>query len=365
MTLPLDSYIFSRTRKAVKNRTVLAAMTNKQSHQNGVISDAEIKWLKIRAKGGFGIITTAAANISEDGKAWEGEIGMFDDMHIDRLTELARSIHSHGSLLLGQLFHGGMRSPQKLTGTIPISASKIECDISYSGYTHSVSSREISKLITDFTSAAVRCHESGFDGVELHGAHGYLISQFLGKKTNFRNDIWGQDLCGRSKLLKDIYLSIKQNVPDSFIVGIRLSPEIKDMGIYLNDTMHLISRLSDMGVDFIHLSCWDVFADSGFFQQKRKTYTEIITENYNNLPTIISTGSVWSYTDAQDLILQGADLIGVARVGIAYPDWPKNLIDDGYKPKLPPFTIQHLKEAGLSDVFIDYMRNWKGFVIDE
>jgi 2,4-dienoyl-CoA reductase-like NADH-dependent reductase (Old Yellow Enzyme family) len=125
---PSDSFIFNRTGHRLRNRTVLAAMTNKQSHSDGTLSDEEIKWLTRRAKGGFGIITTAAAHVSKDGQGWDGELGLFDDMHIDKLTTLTDSIHTHGSLSFAQLFHGGMRAPQYLTEKTPISASKIPCD---------------------------------------------------------------------------------------------------------------------------------------------------------------------------------------------------------------------------------------------
>ena len=84
---PSDSFIFNRTGHKIRNRAVLAAMTNKQSHSDGTLSDSEMKWLTRRAKGGFGIITTAAAHISKDGQGWNGELGLFDDMHIDNLTK--------------------------------------------------------------------------------------------------------------------------------------------------------------------------------------------------------------------------------------------------------------------------------------
>ena len=117
-----NSYMFLRSRKKIKNRTVLAAMTNKQSHDNGILSDNEINWLVARARGGFGIITTAATHISKEAKAWDGEFGVFDDMHIPSLRKLTTSIHQTNSIILAQLFHGGLKSPQSITGYTPLSA---------------------------------------------------------------------------------------------------------------------------------------------------------------------------------------------------------------------------------------------------
>ena len=89
-----------------KNRTVLAAMTNKQSHSNGIISNEEINWLNERSKGGFGIITTAATNVSKEGQAWEGEFGIYDDIHLPNLTKLTSTVKLNGSLIFAQLFRG-------------------------------------------------------------------------------------------------------------------------------------------------------------------------------------------------------------------------------------------------------------------
>ena len=362
MPFTTSSFTFKRTGASVSNRVVLAAMTNKQSHYDGTISDDEINWLNLRAEGSFGIITTAASHVSKDGQGWEGEIGVFDDKHINRLSFLTDLIHKKESLIFSQLFHGGMRAPQSLTGRQPISASKIKSSVSDTGFTRSASSKDIKKIINDFTLAAVRCEKSGFDGLELHGAHGYLISQFLGIKTNSRKDEWGGNIEGRSKLLIEIYRSIKEKVSDSLLVGVRISPEIDNLGISIDDSLTLSKILKDEGVDFIHISCWDVFARSKKYPDNPKKLTEWFTQSTENLPPIISTGNVWSSSDAQRLIGQGADLIGVARAGIAYPDWAKNLSKNNYNPSKGPFSIKHLRKAGLSDVFIDYMRNWKNFV---
>ena len=364
VNIPSTSYVFSRTNKKVKNRIVLAAMTNKQSHDNGIISKKEIEWLVERAKGGFGIITTAATHVSKEGKAWKGEFGVFDDIHLSNLKKLTKAIHLNKSLIFAQLFHGGMQSPQKLTGKIPLSASKINCEQSETGKCREASSNDITKIIDDFTEAAIRCSYSGFDGIELHGAHGYLISQFLGTKTNLRKDKWGGDLEGRTKLLIDIFKSIKQNVPESFLIGVRLSPEINKIGIELNHTLDIIGILKKLNLDFIHLSCWDVFATSNNFNKKNKTLTEIITDSHSDLPAIISTGGVWSSLDARRLIQQGADLVGVARVGIGHPNWANKISDINYNPKRPPFTSTHLEKVKLSKIFINYMKKWNNFVID-
>jgi len=359
---PCSPYTFSRIEKKIQNRTVLAAMTNMQSHKNGVISKSEIDWLVERAKGGFGIITTAATNVSIEGKAWNGEFGTYNDMHIPNLTNLTEQIHQFKSLVIAQLFHGGIKSPQNITGMIPISASALNCENSETGKCRQASINDIQRIIKDFQNAAIRCVESGFDGIEIHGAHGYLISQFLGTKSNIRTDEWGGDLENRSRFLIQIIKSIKKVVPENFIFGIRISPIIENIGINLNDTINLIGILKKLNLDFIHLSCWDVFSKLDFKKYKNKTLTEIILKSHTNLPAIISTGNVWSSLDAQRLMIQGADLVGVARVAIPYPFWASDISNKNYNPKKPPFSEDLLYKAKLSKKFIEYMKNWEGFV---
>ena len=361
---PEDSFTFPRTGHVSRNRSVLAAMTNKQSHKDGSISAQEIRWLNRRAEGGFGIVTTAAANVSEDGQGWEGEIGLYNDRQIENFRKLVSLIHNNGGLIFAQLFHGGMRAPESLTGKIPISASKISFKDSSTGFTRAASWSDIKRIIQDFSLAAGRCVKAGFDGVEIHGAHGYLITQFLGKNTNTRKDEWGGDISGRSKFLIEIYRSIKRIVPENFIIGVRISPEIVDMGIILEDSIKLAKKLKDECIDFLHLSCWDIYKKSKQYPEDPKTLTEWFTRNIADLPTLISSGGIWSTKDAKKILKQGANLVGVARVGIPYPDWPNNLWNEEYDPQSGPFTVKQLREADLGDVFIDYMRNWRGFVED-
>ena len=123
MSKPSDPFTFPRTRQVVRNRSVLAAMTNKQSHTDGTLSDEEINWLVKRAEGGFGIITTAATHVVPEGQGWDGEMGVWGDHQLPGLTRMADEIRGHGAISLAQIFHGGMRCPQRLTSVQPASAS--------------------------------------------------------------------------------------------------------------------------------------------------------------------------------------------------------------------------------------------------
>ncbi len=344
----------------LKNRSLLAAMTNKQSNEDGTVSRAEMDWLVRRAKGGFAITTTAAANVTEQGRGWSGEIGVWGDHQIPGLQEMATKLNRFDTISIVQLFHGGMRAPRELNGVQPISAS-VNTERGMAGeHTKAMTTPEIEGMIQSFTAAALRCQTAGFDGVELHGAHSYLISQFLGTKTNRRTDKWGGNLHARSRFLREIIKSIRAATKDKFLIVVRISPIIESAGINLEDSLQLAQLLCQTDIDMLHISCWDVFdnIDDGNPESLTRRFRNVMPANF----PLISTGSVWDAKDAQWLMDEGADIVGVGRVAIAHPDWPKGLHDIDYQPTRPPFTEKHLRNVGLSPVFVDYMKRWKNFV---
>ena len=143
-----------------KNRTLLAAMTNKQSNDDGTLSEDEINWLVRRAKGDFGITTTAAANVTETGRGWEGEMGVWGDHQLPGLANMANQLRDTGTVSLVQLFHGGMRAPISINGVQPISASK-NTEPGMDGlYTREMSEQEIYSMIQSFTESCIKVSES-------------------------------------------------------------------------------------------------------------------------------------------------------------------------------------------------------------
>ena len=350
-----------RSNQNIKNRTVLAAMTNKQSHEDGTLSEEEIRWLVRRAQGGFGITTTAAANVTEHGRGWEGEMGVWGDHQLPGLTALATQLNAYGTLSLVQLFHGGMRAPQRLNGVQPISASDNTEPAMDGVVARAMTHQEILAMIQSFVEAARRCQKAGFDGVELHGAHSYLICQFLGAQSNRRTDHWGGDVSGRSRLLRDIITAVRAATGPDFVIGVRISPIIEHIGVSLPDSLELAAMLSEMEIDFLHISCWDVFQRVEH-NASTVNLTACFRERVPKHLPLISTGAVWTAKEAQWVVDEGADMVGVARVGIAYPDWPKHLNDPEYAPPRPPFTEQHLLDADLSPKFVTYMKRWRNFV---
>ena len=358
----LAPYTFARGGITVRNRTVLAAMTNKQSHDDGTVSADEISWLEARSIGGFGIITTAATHVLEHGQGWEGEFGTWSDHHLEGLAAMADAINRHGAIGLAQLFHGGMRAPEALTGLQPRLASVNELGHDL-GASRAMSEQEIREVIDGFGAAARRCEQAGFHGVELHGAHGYLIAQFLGAETNRRTDAWGGSQRKRTQFLADIISEVRRQTGPNFLVGVRLSPELKACGMNLVDSLETLHLCSSMELDFIHVSCWDIQA-TAVYRGQEMHYTTVFRENLPDHLPLFTTGGVWNAEEAGKAAEQGGDFIGVGRAGIGHPDWPRYLGEDVSEPLRPPFSVNHLATAGLSPTFIDYMRRWDGFVED-
>lgn len=366
MTTPrvLAPFTFPRTGHTVRNRTVLAAMTNKQSHADGSLSDDELRWLAARAMGGFGVVTTCAAHVSPDGQGWDGELGVFDDVLVPGLVRLADALRAAGALSLVQIFHGGVRAPSRLTGQQPWSASSFEMDEKGFEVPRAATVADIERTIGAFADAARRCADAGFDGVEIHGAHGYLVSQFLGTVTNTRDDEWGGPLENRARFVRRIVAAVRDATPERFLVGVRFSPEIEQQGIVLDDALTVARRLVDDGVDFLHVSNWDSFRPPAAYPDSEKPLTTWTREAVGPDVPLIATGGVWTPAQADEVMAHGADLVGLARAAIGNAAWPRDAATSGWEPARPPYTPDHLHDAALSEKMVDYMRLWPGFVTD-
>lgn len=366
MTTPkiLSPYTFPRTGTVVRNRLVLAAMTNKQSNADGSLTDDELEWLAARAHGSFGIITTCAAHVSLDGQGWDGELGVFDDALLPGLKRLANALRSDGAVSLVQIFHGGVRAPSRLTGQQPFSASAFELDAKGFEVPREATVEDIERTIAAFADAARRCAEAGFDGVEIHGAHGYLITQFLGTISNTRTDEWGGSLENRARFVRRIVAAVREATPDGFLVGVRISPEVEDQGVELDDSLQVARWLADDGVDFVHVSNWDSFKPPAAHPDSEKLLTTWFREALGPAVPMIATGGVWTPAEADQVFDQGADMVGLGRAAIGNAAWPHDAVRPDWEPARPPYSPEHLRDAGLSEKMVSYMRLWPEFVTD-
>jgi len=341
----------------MKNRFMLAPLTNSQSHENGKLSEEEFHWLTMRAEGGFGLTMTCAAHVQAVGKGFPGQLGIFSDDHLPGLTRLADKINSEDSVSIVQLHHAGMRSPESVIGTHPVSASADE----QTG-ARALSGDEVKTLISDFIAAAVRAEAAGFHGVELHGAHGYVICQFLSEETNHREDEYGGCAENRWRLLFEIIDGIRLQCGADFMLGVRLSPE--RFGMRLPEVVEMAQRLCTQGhIDFLDMSLWDVFKEPEEAAFKGRSLMSHFTELERGQTRLGVAGKIRNPGEAEAVLAAGVDWIMLGRAAILHHDFPERYRHQSdFVPTQLPVSRAYLASEGLSDRFIDYMSGWPGFV---
>ncbi|QWC84328.1 NADH:flavin oxidoreductase [Nocardioidaceae bacterium] len=353
-----------------RNRFALAPLTNKQSHADGTLSDDEHDWLVARGHGGFGLVMTCAAYVAPAGQAWSGQLGVAADRHDEGLVRLADSLRATGARSSVQLHHGGRRSDPALHGG-PNRCPWYDPDKG----AVALSTDEVKQSVEDFVDAAVRAEKAGFDGAEVHGAHGYLVGQFLDGRSNLREDGYGGSLEDRMRFLREILAGIRESTGPQFQLGVRLSPE--GFGIPVAEARETTRTVLDDGhLDYVDLSLWDVF-----MQPRGDAVPEVVEadpageglliDHFLDLPRggtqLGVTGSVRSAEAATWCLergAEGADFVSLGFGAIIHHDFAKRAIaDDDFVAEQPPITREHLRAEAVSESFIDYLdEGWKGFV---
>lgn len=352
----LDPLSFTRGR-AMKNRIMLAPLTNLQSHPDGVLSDDEFKWLSMRAEGGYGLTMSCAAHVQRVGQAFPGQLGIFGDEHLEGLTRLAESIRSHDSIAIMQLHHGGMRGLSDLMGEMPVCPSANE-----ETGARALSLEEVEALRDDFIAAAARAEQAGFDGVEVHGAHGYVVAQFLSSEINHRSDRYGGELENRSRILFEIVDGIRDRCRPDFMLGVRLSPE--RFGVELNEALEVAQRLArEDKIDFLDMSLWDCFKEPAEEAHQGRSLLSFFAELERGNVRLGVAGKLMSASDVQSCLDSGVDFVLLGRAAILHHDFPRRVAEDSdFRAIQVPVSVEHLRAEGLGEAFIQYMSGWKGFV---
>lgn len=359
MTTPLDSLTFPHG-PAMPNRFMLAPLTNLQSHADGVLSDEEYTWLTMRAQGGFGLTMTCAAHVQAQGQGFPGQLGVFGEDHLPGLTRLAETLRETGTVSYVQLHHAGMRSPAELIGTQPVCPS----DDAETG-ARALSTDEVEQVAADFVAAARRVQHAGFDGVELHGAHGYLLCQFLSPEINRRTDRYGGSLENRSRLLFDVVQGVRTACGEDFAIAVRLSPD--RFGIVTDEMVTVYEQLVATGaVDMIDMSLWDVRREARDGAFAGRSLLDVFAGIERGGVRLAVAGKIHDPSDVQGVLDRGADIAALGRVAILHHDYPQRLAADaGFTPRRPPVDAAVLDTEGVSPTFVDYLRSsFKGFVAD-
>ena len=312
---------------SMKNRFVLAPLTNTQSHADGVLSENEYRWLTMRAEGGFGLTMTCAAHVQAVGQGFPGQLGIFGDQHLEGLTKLANGIKNADSLAVVQLHI-----------------------------------KAVEQLIEDFVCAAERAEKAGFEGVEIHGAHGYILAQFLSGTVNQRQDQFGGSIENRMRPITEIIDGIRTRCRKNFLIGLRLSPERFD--VHLPDIIEVAhSVLSDGKIDFLDMSLWDSFKEPEDKAFKGRTLLSYFSELDRGNVALGVAGKLRNPDEVRQAMEADIDFIMLGRAAILHHDFPLQMeANSDFIPAKNPVSVDYLRAEGLGEAFITYMSGWKGFV---
>lgn len=302
---------------------------------------------------------TCAAHVQAVGQGFPGQLGIFSDDHLEGLTRLASGIKAENSLSIVQLHHAGMRTPGELINDRPVCPS----DHSETG-SRGLSTKEVEQLAEDFITAAQRAEAAGFEGVELHGAHGYILCQFLSPTINQRSDQYGGSLENRSRILMDIIAGIRERCSPDFVLGVRLSPERFD--VKLAEILELSQQLMSAGsIDFLDMSLWNVFKEPAEEEFQGRSLASYFTELDRGATKLGFAGSIRTPAEAQQCLDLNVDFVMLGRAAILHHDFPDQMKNDPqFQPIKNPVSADHLRLEGLGEAFINYMSSWKGFVKD-
>ncbi len=315
----------------LKNRLVRSATYEKRADIDGFVTDALVEFYKELVKGGVGLIITGNALVHISGRSVTQMICIHNDHYINKLKLLTEAIHKHYGKVVIQLVHGGRQCfPALLGGLQPIAPSAVY-DPSTKIAPREMTNEEIWEIVEAFGDAARRAMYAGFDGVQIHGAHGYLISEFLSPHTNRRDDYWGGDEERRFHFLEEVYKVVRKEVGDNYPILIKMNADdFVEGGLKPKESVKIARRLEELGMDAIEVS-GGMYESGAKTAQLNilKTEEEAYFRNSSglfkkelNIPVIL-VGGIRSKPVAEDVIQKGdADLISISRPLIREPDLP-------------------------------------------
>jgi 2,4-dienoyl-CoA reductase-like NADH-dependent reductase (Old Yellow Enzyme family) len=319
----------------VKNRLMMAPMTTFSADPHDYVSQEELDYYKERSNG-VGTIITACAYVSKNGKGFDGQMGIDHDGTIDGLSKLAEVIHTGGAKGVVQLYHGGrLAVPRLIPNGETVSASSV-APLGDRGFysieqvPRTLTTEEVYEIIRDFGEATRRAIEAGFDGVELHGATGYLLQQFVSPHSNLRTDEFQNRNLFALRLIDEVKKVIQECATEPFLIGYRFSPEEPETpGITMKETFSLIDELIEADLDYLHIATTNAWAKPRRGLISEKSRTELIAEYIDNRVPVIGVGSIHSPDDAALVLEKGqTDFVAIGRALVVDPHWVEKIQSD-------------------------------------
>ena len=325
--------------KTAKNRFFKSAMEEQLAKHNQP-TQMLVHLYDTWAKGGIGISVTGNVMVAENGKGSINDVVITDERSMDTLKAWAKAGTQNDTLLIMQINHAGKQSP-KVINPVPVAPSAVALK-GMDGFINpprALADNEIETIIQQFIQTAKIAEQAGFSGVQIHGAHGYLVSQFLSPHHNQRTDKWGGSLENRMRFLVEIYQGIRAVVRPEFLVGLKLnSADFQKGGFDETDSIQVVQKMSELGIDFIEISGGNYespeMLTAKASTQKREAFFIDYAEKarkVSQVPLII-TGGFRSEQAMNDALNSGhLDFIGIARPLALMPDLPSQINNGTYQ----------------------------------
>lgn len=313
----------------IPNRLVVPAMVANMC-PDGTATEQYIKYHEEKAKGGWGLIITEDYRINENAAGYPAVAALYDESQIPSHKKFTDTIHQYGTKVFCQIYHAGRQANHNVNGGVqPLSSSPVPCPWNKE-VPHELTVEEIHQLVKDFGKTALNAKKAGFDGIEIHAAHGYLIHEFLSPNCNHRIDEYGGTYENRMRFLKEIMEEVRAQVGDDYPISVRFSAqENSEGGRRFFESRQMIKDIEEMGADALHLSngMYGVRSSLGivasFFQQHgwNMDFAEE-AKKIVNIP-VITVGRIAEPAMAEDIIASGkADFVAMGRESLTDPHWP-------------------------------------------
>ena len=312
----------------LRHRLIMAAMGTGFPTPEGAVTDRLIRYLARRAQGEIALVTTEAAAVDASGAPFPGVLRVDDDAQIPGLRRLVEAVHAHGAPISLQIYHAGRQMSRRVSGREPLAPSAIPCPL-VRDVPRALDREEIPALVERFAAAADRARAAGFDAVEVHGAHGYLLHQFLTPLASQRTDEYGGGLRGRARFALDVVRRIRERVGRDFPLLVKLSAEDRlPGGLTLDDTLTVARWIEEAGVDALIVSAGTYGSFEWIVQPITLPPACLRAEAARfrralHIP-VVAVGRITDPAQAEDIVRSGdADLVAMGRPLLADPDLPR------------------------------------------
>lgn len=353
----------------LRNRIVMAPMTTWSANPDGTISEQELEFYKRRSQN-VGLVITGCTYVTPSGIGFTHEFAAYDDRFINSLEKLAAAAKSGGAPAILQIFHAGNKAIPELVpnnDVISASASSVKSGDFMKRVVQSreMTENEIQETIRAFGDVTKRAIKAGFDGVELHGAHGFLLQNFFSPLFNQRNDRWGGDLEGRMRfplaVLQEVKNVVYEYATKPFAIGYRISPEESATGgLRIEDTYKLLDRLISSDISYIHTSLVSINDSYPVESPNGPRTIELILNHIAGRVPVIAAGKIRTPSQAQEAISTGLPLVAIGKGLVINPEWV-TLAESGRDHEIQTtLNPQLVHELTIPDKLWDQIQTSKG-----